>query len=87
MQGLSQKVQRGNFDPLPSTFSADLSQVIKSCLQVNPAKRPSCDTILATPGLLNHITGTLQELELDIEQASSMNEILLATIVLPRNLG
>lgn len=25
MQGLSQKVQRGNFDPLPSTFSADLS--------------------------------------------------------------
>jgi hypothetical protein len=45
---------------------------------------------LATPGLLNHITGTLQNLEMEIEQNNQFGEgpqNLLSTIVLPRNLG
>jgi hypothetical protein len=41
---------------------------------------------LATPGLLNHITGTLEKLDLqELEQESDNN--LLATIKCPRNLG
>jgi len=63
MQGLSLKVTRGIYDPIPSHFTADLSQMVKSCLQVNPGNRPSCDKILATPGLLNHLTGTLEDLD------------------------
>ena len=32
MQGLSQKVIKGVYDPIPSNYSADLSQIIRSCL-------------------------------------------------------
>lgn len=71
---------------IPSTFSADLGQMVKSCLQVTPSARPSCDKILATPGLLNHLTGTLEGLDVDPEDATS-NDNLLKTIRCPRNLG
>lgn len=63
MQGLATKVTKGVYDPISSRYSADLQQMIKSCLQVNCEKRPSCDQILATPGLLNHLTGTLEGLQ------------------------
>jgi NIMA (never in mitosis gene a)-related kinase len=43
MQGLANKVTKGIFDPISSRYSADLHQMIKSCLQVNCAIRPSCD--------------------------------------------
>jgi len=32
MQGLCNKVTKGIFDPIPSRYSADLHQMIKSCL-------------------------------------------------------
>ena len=32
MQGLSQKVIRGVYDPIPSSFSLELSNMVKSCL-------------------------------------------------------
>lgn len=60
--------------------------MIKSCLQVNPLNRPSCEKILATPGLLNHLTGTLEELNFH-EEAESKADNLLSTIRCPRNLG
>lgn len=60
--------------------------MIKSCLQVNPLNRPSCEKILATPGLLNHLTGTLEELDFH-EETESKADNLLSTIRCPRNLG
>lgn len=87
MSGLSQKVTRGVFDPLPSNYSADLSNIIKNCLQVDPTKRPSCDKLLATPGLLNHLTGTLKELDEEVGSSVNTAENLLSTIRCPRNLG
>jgi hypothetical protein len=60
--------------------------MIKSCLQVNCEKRPSCDQILATPGLLNHLTGTLEELTFE-EEFELQGDNLLQTIRCPRNLG
>jgi len=86
MQGLANKVTRGIFDPISSRYSADLHQMIKSCLQVNCNNRPSCDQILATPGLLNHLTGTLEELTMD-EECETQNINLLSTIRCPRDLG
>jgi hypothetical protein len=35
------------------------------CLQVKPSQRPLCDKILATPGLLNHMTGTLENIDIN----------------------
>ena len=86
MQGLATKVMKGNYERIPSHFSSDLDQMVKSCLQVLPSLRPSCDLILSKPGLLNHITGTLQDLDIDPEDMDS-NANLLKTIRCPRNLG
>lgn len=86
MAGLSQKVTRGNYDPIPNHFSKDLQTVVKMCLQVKPSNRPLCDKILATPGLLNHITGTLENIDLK-EAEEEVDNNLLATIRCPRNLG
>ena len=44
---LIQKIKEGRIEPLPSIYSQELQNVIKSCLNVNPLKRP--DTV----GLLN----------------------------------
>jgi NIMA (never in mitosis gene a)-related kinase len=35
MAGLSQKVVRGYYDPLPAGYSAELKEVVRRCLQVN----------------------------------------------------
>ena len=83
MAGLSQKVCKGVYDQIPSTFSNELNQVIKSCLQVNPSNRPSVDKILAMPGIKMHMTEKLEEMN-NQEQADS---IMLSTIRCPRNLG
>jgi len=86
MQALSQKVVRGIYDPIPSHFSIDLTQMVRSTIQVTPKNRPSCDKILAQPGLLNHLTGTLENLDVSPDRKTS-NENLLSTIRCPRNLG
>jgi len=82
MQGLAQKVVRGVYDPIPSHFTQDLRNIVKNCLQVSPTNRPSCEKILSLPGLLNHMTGTLENMDSD-----EVNENLLSTIRCPRNLG
>jgi hypothetical protein len=58
--------------------------MIKSCLQVSPVARPTCDKILAMPGLLNHISGTLERLDITFD---AEKENLLGTIKVPRDLG
>jgi len=86
MQGLCQKVTHGKYDPISSRYTIDLQQMIKSCLQVDPKNRPSCEKILATPGLLNHLTGTLEDLDFK-EDDNHLADNLLQTIRCPRNLG
>lgn len=83
MKGLYTKVISGKYDPIPSHLTSDLKNMIKSLLQVKSSERPDCDKILAMPGLLNHLTGTLD----DIEAQKEVNENLISTIRLPRNLG
>lgn len=61
--------------------------MIKSCLQVNSEKRPSCEQILATPGLLNHLTGTIEDLTSIADDSELQGDNLLQTIRCPRNLG
>lgn len=83
MKGLYTKVISGKYDPIPSHHTNDLKNMIKSLLQVKSSERPDCDKILSMPGLLNHLTGTLDE----IEAQKEVNENLISTIRLPRNLG
>ena len=46
MDGLYKKVQKGQYDPIPSKYSPELSNIIKNLLQVNPKNRPSCGKLL-----------------------------------------
>jgi hypothetical protein len=57
--------------------------MITACLKVRSSERPSCEQILKMPGLLNHLTGTLNDIEALKEETKS----LMHTIRLPRKLG
>lgn len=46
MEGLYNKVIRGNYSKILPVFSHELSTVIKSMLQVNPHQRPTSDQLL-----------------------------------------
>ena len=37
-------------------FLVDLAQMVRSLLQVEPRNRPTIDKVLATPGLVRHLT-------------------------------
>jgi NIMA (never in mitosis gene a)-related kinase len=41
MNGLFKRVTTGDFSPIPSKYSSDLSFVVNQMLQVQPLKRPS----------------------------------------------
>ena len=60
--------------------------MVRSTIQVTPKNRPSCAKILAQPGLLNHLTGTLENIDVSPDRQSN-SEILLSTIRCPKNLG
>jgi NIMA (never in mitosis gene a)-related kinase len=83
MKGLYHKVIAGKYDPLPNHFSQDLKEIIAKCLKTRASERATCEKLLATPGLLNHITGTLQ----DIEQSKEDKDALMKTIRMPRHMG
>lgn len=55
MQGLYKKIIRGVYPNIPSQYSSDLSNVIRTLLQVNPTLRPTCDKILEMPPVQRHI--------------------------------
>ncbi|CDW85297.1 protein kinase domain containing protein [Stylonychia lemnae] len=84
MNGLYHKVLRGLYDPVPSMYTKDLQFMVRNCLQVSPVARPSCEKILAMPGLLNHLTGTLERIDVSIDVE---NDALLNTIKVPKDLG
>ena len=48
---LIQKIKEGRVDPLPSVYSHELQNVIKSCLNINPLKRPDTASLLNLPGV------------------------------------
>ncbi|KAL8716149.1 MAG: hypothetical protein Q9220_000054 [cf. Caloplaca sp. 1 TL-2023] len=46
---LVQKIKDGRMEPLPSMYSSELSNAIKSCLKTNPLQRPDTATLLSLP--------------------------------------
>ena len=43
---LIQKIKEGRIDPLPAMYSSELQNAVKSCLNVNPLKRPDTASLL-----------------------------------------
>ena len=83
MQGLMRRVIRGIFPPLPSCYSRDLTAFITSCLQVDPASRPSIDDLLISPELQHNAPKEEEECSEYEEEAGA----LLNTIRVPQNLA
>mmetsp|Transcript_9441 Transcript_9441/g.9414 ORF Transcript_9441/g.9414 Transcript_9441/m.9414 type:complete len:110 (-) Transcript_9441:335-664(-) len=54
MNGLFQKVIKGEYPPIPRMFSKELSKVIGQLLQVEPSARPSCEQLLKSSIIKKH---------------------------------
>ncbi len=42
MEGLYNRVIKGQFNKISDRFSSDLSEIVKTLIQVQPESRPSC---------------------------------------------
>ena len=81
MQGLYKKVLRGVYPKIPNIYSTDLSNLVKSLVQVTPQMRPSCERILEMPAIKKRL-----EKLLPTDQFYDSQSSLLNTIRVPKNL-
>jgi NIMA (never in mitosis gene a)-related kinase len=54
-RSLAEKVMRGVYAPIPSSYSTDLSTMVRILLNVDPSRRPTVDEILNHPIVLKRI--------------------------------
>jgi len=54
LSALMLKVIKGNAPSIPSTFSPQLAEIVRSLLNKVPAKRPNCSTLFKTPYMKKH---------------------------------
>ena len=82
MEGLYQKVIKGQYSKIPERFSDDLFQVVQFLLQVNPNSRPSCEQILNHPIVQKRI----EYFKSFTNDDDNEDKSLLKTIKMPKNL-
>eukprot|EP00347_Sterkiella_histriomuscorum_P002177 403369168 len=91
MNGLYKRVLKGVYPSIPSSYSSDLSTMIKTLLQVQPSTRPTCDQILALDIVKKRLSLAKQQPNLLLmtnEQDLNLENLsLLNTIKVPRNLA
>lgn len=88
MSGLYKAVLKGVYPKIPSQYSNDLSEMIKSLLQVEPKNRPSMKEILQTPSLIERckVPKDLQVVDIEQETSPDNQANFLGTIRVPKNL-
>lgn len=47
------KIMKGNYDPVPATFSSELKKLLMNMLHLDPIQRPSAAEIMCEPFLIN----------------------------------
>ena len=82
MEGLFNKVCKGQYSKIPERFSDDLFQVVQFLLQVNPTSRPSCEQILNHPVVMKRI----EYFKSFAGEDDNEDKCLLKTIHMPKNL-
>lgn len=82
MEGLYNKVIKGQYNKIPERFSPDLVAVVKMLLIVNADSRPSCDKILKNPIIQKRIEYFKSFSNEDLGE----DQALLQTIRIPKNL-
>ena len=85
MKGLYNRVVKGVYPKIPSTFSSDLSSMIASLLKVDPKKRPSTEQILHMPVFIAKYNEHQRTVGGGI--FGEENKELIGTIKVPKNLS
>jgi len=83
MASLYKKVLKGIYPKIPSVYSAELSNLVKSLLQVSAYMRPSCEKILRMSSVQKWSEKLFPSENL---AEGPENNILLTTIRVPKNL-
>ena len=73
LPSLSLKIIRGYYQSPPSSYSKELIDLVKRCLNLDPKKRPNAESILKLPFIKKRIFGFLDEVQ--------FNEDLSITII------
>jgi len=82
MEGLYNKVIKGQFSRLPDRFSNELFEIVKLLIQINTDSRPSCDEILRNPIIQKRI----EYFKSFTGEQENEDKALLKTIRIPKNL-
>lgn len=82
MEGLFNKVIKGQFNKIPERFSSDLFSIVQLLLQISPESRPSCEQILKHPIIQKRI----EYFKSFSGEDQSEDKALLQTIHIPKNL-
>jgi NIMA (never in mitosis gene a)-related kinase len=85
MEGLYNKVIKGEYPKISSKYSNDLAQMIDLLLQVKPQDRPTCLTILKHPYVQKRIDFFQAESGIELDDIEDENQ-LLKTIRIPKNI-
>ena len=87
MEGLYNKVIKGQYSKINDKYSNDLSELIKLLLKVNASDRPSCSQILKHPIVKKRIDFFQATAGLENEDLDNMDDAeLLKTIRIPKNI-
>ena len=82
MEGLYNRVIKGQFSRIPDRFSNELFEIVKLLIQVNTDLRPSCDEILKHPIIQKRI----EYFRTFTGEQENEDKALLQTIRIPKNL-
>ena len=82
MEGLYNRVIKGQFSRIPDRFSHELFEIVKLLIQVNADLRPSCDEILKHPIIQKRI----EYFKTFTGEQENEDKALLQTIRIPKNL-
>jgi NIMA (never in mitosis gene a)-related kinase 1/4/5 len=83
MEGLYNKVIKGQYSKIPDKFSNDLVELVKYLLQVQPENRPSPDQILKNPIIQKRLEFLSNK---TVTEDMLHDNNLLQTIRIPKNL-
>ena len=82
MEGLYNKVIRGQYKKISNKFSPDLAEIVSLLIQVDPNNRPSCDELLNNPIIRKRI----EYFKVFAGDEDNEDLALLKTINIPKNL-
>ena len=87
MEGLYNKVIKGEYPKISNKYSNDIAQMIDLLLQVKPQDRPSCLSILKHPYVQKRIEFFQEESGIEFDNIDDIDENqLLKTIRIPKNI-